>query len=91
MGVEQYVILGAELDFYAYRGASHARVFEVDKPATRRCKQRLLADFEQEQSLTGHLGQGGFDPDRPALVSWLGVTMDRTEETISQTRHAISG
>lgn len=104
MGVDQYVILGAGLDSYAYRGADHVRVFEVDTPVTQRWKRTLLADtgiatpktvefvavdFEKEQPLTGPLGQAGFDPARPALVSWLGVTMYLTEEAISHTLHAI--
>ncbi|MER6759856.1 class I SAM-dependent methyltransferase [Amycolatopsis sp. NPDC000746] len=106
MGVEQYVILGAGLDSFAYRTPLTVQVFEVDKPATQRWKQQLLADagittpntvsfvpldFENEQPLTSHLVQAGFDPGRPALVSWLGVTMYLTEEAISQTLHAISG
>lgn len=106
LGVDQYVILGAGLDSYAYRGAGHVRVFEVDKPAAQRWKQKLLADtgiatpetvefvpidFEEEQPLASHLVEAGFDLNRPALVSWLGVTMYLTEEAIGQTLHAISG
>ncbi|ATY14271.1 SAM-dependent methyltransferase [Amycolatopsis sp. AA4] len=106
MGVDQYVILGAGLDSYAYREAGRVRVFEVDQPATQRWKRKLLADrgiatpktvefvaidFEDDPALTGHLVRAGFDLNRPALVSWLGVTMYLTEEAISQTLHAVSG
>ncbi len=41
-------------------------------------------DFERDP-LAGCLRQAGFDPDRPALVSWLGVTMYLTQAAISQT------
>ncbi|MFF9480581.1 class I SAM-dependent methyltransferase [Streptomyces sp. NPDC014733] len=109
-GVDQYVILGAGLDSFAYRSelADRVRVFEVDQPTTQRWKQGLLAekgttvppsaffvpvDFEKEsaRSLTGHLVRAGFDPGRPALVSWLGVTMYLTSEAIGQTLAVISG
>jgi methyltransferase (TIGR00027 family) len=45
-GVEQYVILGAGLDTFAYRnphGDSALRIFEVDYPATQEWKRRRLA------------------------------------------------
>ncbi|MGC5364313.1 class I SAM-dependent methyltransferase [Streptomyces sp. DT24] len=109
-GVDQYVILGAGLDSFAYRSelADHVRVFEVDKPATQHWKQTLLAetatkvppsaffvpvDFEKEsaRSLADHLVRSGFDPGRPALVSWLGVTMYLTSEAIGQTLAVVSG
>ena len=47
-------------------------------------------DFERDQ-LAGRLAQAGFDPSRPALVSWLGVTMYLTGAAISQTLAEISG
>ncbi|MFD9338946.1 class I SAM-dependent methyltransferase [Streptomyces sp. NPDC060028] len=109
-GVEQYVILGAGLDSFAYRSelAASVKVFEVDLPATQEWKRELLVatgtkvpssatfvpfDFEQESahSLAGHLVRAGFDPDRPALVSWLGVTMYLTREAVGQTLAVISG
>ncbi|MFD9359546.1 class I SAM-dependent methyltransferase [Streptomyces sp. NPDC060031] len=109
-GVEQYVILGAGLDSFAYRSelADRVRVFEVDLPATQEWKRALLVatgtkvpssavfvpfDFEQESahSLAGHLVRAGFDPGRPALVSWLGVTMYLTREAVGQTLAVISG
>jgi methyltransferase (TIGR00027 family) len=109
-GVDQYVILGAGLDSFAYRSelADGMRVFEVDKPTTQRWKRALLVetgttvppsaffvpvDFEKEsaRSLIDHLVWAGFDPGRPALVSWLGVTMYLTSEAIRQTLVVISG
>lgn len=109
-GVDQYVILGAGLDSFAYRSELAARVavFEVDLPATQEWKRALLAatgtevppsaafvpfDFAQEpaHALAGHLARAGFDPRRPALVSWLGVTMYLTREAVGQTLAAISG
>ncbi len=80
-------------------GRGLARVFEVDHPGTQQWKRDHLAaagipvpdsvrfvamDFERD-SLAGRLAQAGFDASRPALVSWLGVTMYLTEAAISQT------
>ena len=81
------------------------RIFEVDHPGTQDWKRAHLAaagigepdrvsfvpvDFERD-SLAGRLGQAGFDPARPALVSWLGVTMYLTQAAISQTLAEIGG
>jgi methyltransferase (TIGR00027 family) len=86
-------------------GRGLARVFEVDHPGTQQWKRDHLAaagipvpdsvrfvamDFERD-SLAGCLRQAGFDPARPALVSWLGVTMYLTEAAISQTLAEVSG
>jgi len=104
-GLTQYVILGAGLDTFAYRSelAKELRVFEVDHPATQRWKRRQLAaaripetatfvpvDFETD-SLADHLVEAGFDPSRPALVSWLGVLMYLTRPAIATTIAAIGG
>ncbi len=106
-GVTQYVILGAGLDSFAYRSelAGQVRVFEVDYPATQDWKRRRLSaaqitvpsavtfvpvDFETD-SLAGRLVHGGFDPSRPALVSWLGVTMYLTRGAISEIFATIGG
>lgn len=97
-GVDQYVILGAGLDSFACRSALAAEVavFEVDHPATQqwkrdRIRQAGLAmppnarfvpvDFEID-SFTSKLLAAGFDPRKPALVSWLGVTMYLTQDAI---------
>src|SRR5271170_6929488 len=42
-GVDQYVLLGAGLDTFAYRNPyTRLRVFEVDHPATQQWKRELL-------------------------------------------------
>ncbi|WP_214318253.1 class I SAM-dependent methyltransferase [Nonomuraea sediminis] len=94
---EQYVVLGAGLDTFALR--TGARVFEVDHPATQGWKRELLAaagltvpaglafvplDFESGDLMEA-LVAAGFDPRRPALVSWLGVAMYLTREAITAT------
>lgn len=98
-GVTQYVILGAGLDSFAYRSdpAGGTRVFEVDHPGTQAWKRERLkeagialpdtvtfvpVDFETEV-LSDALTEAGFDPSRPAFVSWLGVTMYLTSEAIA--------
>jgi methyltransferase (TIGR00027 family) len=99
-GITQYVILGAGLDSFAYRRKpSSLQVFEVDHPATQEWKRDQLArggipipdgtafvptDFERGD-LAAQLCGTGFAPARPALVSWLGVTMYLTQPAISQT------
>jgi methyltransferase (TIGR00027 family) len=105
-GVTQYVILGAGLDSFGYRSdLAGVKVFEVDHPATQRWKRERLdaaqipvpagvsfvpVDFEAD-SLADRLADGGVDPGRPALVSWLGVTMYLTRAAISQTLAVIGG
>ncbi len=87
-GVEQYVLLGAGLDTFAYRNPfPDLRVFEVDFPATQAWKRALLAaariaalakvhyiplDFEHKTLQEG-LEEGGLDFHRPAFFGWLGV------------------
>ncbi|MCP2258888.1 methyltransferase, TIGR00027 family [Streptoalloteichus tenebrarius] len=106
-GVTQYVVLGAGLDSFAYRSAlaDRLRVFEVDHPATQRGKRDALAaagiaepatltfvpvDFETD-SLADQLRRAGFDATRPAMVSWLGVTMYLTREALGQTLAVLGG
>jgi methyltransferase (TIGR00027 family) len=99
-GVRQFVILGAGLDTFAYRNPSGPlHVFEVDHPATQAWKREALetahiavppsltfapVDFERE-TLAGGLAGAGFDPQVPALFSWLGVTMYLTGEAFGAT------
>jgi methyltransferase (TIGR00027 family) len=104
-GVTQYVILGAGLDSFGYRSAlaSQVRVFEVDHPGTQLWKRQQLsaaqiavpgsvafvpADLETE-SLADCLTRCEFDRRRPALVSWLGVTMYLSRQAIGRTLAAI--
>src|SRR6202021_2559867 len=87
-GVEQYVILGAGLDTFAYRNPfRQLRIFEVDFPATQEWKRGLLGaasiampdyvtfvplDFEH-MTLAAGLNAAGFDATKPAFFGWLGV------------------
>ncbi len=99
-GVTQYVILGAGLDSFACRSplAGRVAVFEVDHPATQAWKRQRLAEARltvpdgvtfvpadlESSSLADGLRRAGFDPSRPALVGWLGVTMYLTRPAIGQ-------
>ncbi|MEV0825213.1 class I SAM-dependent methyltransferase [Nonomuraea rubra] len=80
-------------------GGPPTRVIEVDHPATQRWKRELMTaaglaspdglvfapvDFESGD-LMAALRAAGLDPERPALVSWLGVAMYLTEEAIAAT------
>jgi methyltransferase (TIGR00027 family) len=105
-GVDQYVLLGAGLDTFAYRNPySGLRVFEVDHPATQQWKHELLqqnqiavpdritytpVDFERE-ALATRLKDSGFDCRRPAFFAWLGVVPYLTLEAFRATLEFISG
>ncbi|MGW4378780.1 class I SAM-dependent methyltransferase [Kitasatospora sp. NPDC004531] len=106
-GTDQYVLLGAGLDSFAYRSelAHRIRVFEVDHPHTQHWKRGRLAaagiavpptvafvplDLEQG-SPAAALAAAGFDPGRPAVVSWLGVTMYLSAEAIAQVLSTVGG
>lgn len=87
-GVNQYVVLGAGLDTFAYRNPfPSVQVFEVDFPATQEWKRAMLAeaaialpanltfvplDFEHK-TLSEGLAEAGFDAGRAAFFGWLGV------------------
>ncbi len=99
-GAEQYVVLGAGLDTYAYRNRwGRAKVFEVDHPATQAWKRRRLeaagieapeslqfvpVDFEQ-QSLREALEGAEFRREAISFFSWLGVTQYLTAEAAMAT------
>jgi methyltransferase (TIGR00027 family) len=99
-GVRQYVVLGAGLDTFAWRNPwAELHVFEADFPATQHWKRQRLAnvgmaeppsltfapvDFES-QTLAEGLHAAGFQSDRPAYFSWLGVTMYLTKEAFEST------
>ncbi len=106
-GTDQYVVLGAGLDTFAHRSplAAGVHVFEVDHPGTQAWKRRALsslpeitpgqvtwvpADLEKD-SLPQVLHEAGFDPSRPAVVSWLGVTMYLTAAALARTLRALGG
>ncbi|MGA2673209.1 MAG: class I SAM-dependent methyltransferase [Terracidiphilus sp.] len=104
-GVEQYVVLGAGLDTFAYRNPfASLRVFEVDYPATQEWKRALLEeaaidapagltfvplDFEHK-TLAGGLAEAGFDAGKPAFFGWLGVTPYLTLDAFRATLSAIA-
>jgi methyltransferase (TIGR00027 family) len=104
-GVGQYVILGAGLDSFAYRGglAGRVRVFEVDHPATQDWKRGALAAAQvpvpeevsfvaadlAADSLAGPLLAAGFDTGAPVVVSWLGVTMYLTPDAVADILTAV--
>jgi methyltransferase (TIGR00027 family) len=86
-------------------GDKGLRVFEVDHPGTQRWKQQLLAearigvpasltfvpvDFEHDD-LGGALRQAGLRADRPACVSWMGVTMYLTADALLRTLGTVAG
>jgi len=104
-GVDQYVVLGAGLDTFAYRNPfPDLRVFEVDFPATQEWKRALLAeasvhvpanltfvplDFEH-RTLREGLADAGFDMAAPAFFGWLGVVPYLTPEAFRSTLQAIA-
>ncbi len=103
--MSQFVILGAGFDTRAYRLPPEASVysFEVDAPRTQAVKRELLqkagvdasritfvaADFEKEDWLA-RLVEAGFDPSRPALFLWEGVTMYLDRAAVEDTFRKIS-
>ncbi|HET9186998.1 MAG TPA: SAM-dependent methyltransferase [Acidothermaceae bacterium] len=104
-GVDQYVILGAGLDTFAYRAevAARLRTFEVDRSLTQEWKHRAIADAGlapcgdvvlvatdfADESLVDALTAAGFDRTRPAFVSWLGVSMYLAPESVATTLDAL--
>jgi methyltransferase (TIGR00027 family) len=98
-GAGQYIILGAGLDSYAYREKTGIHVYEVDRPASQADKRRrveaaglaavtsltyVAVDLESSQLLPA-LTSRGFDVTRPAVVSWLGVSMYLTPSAFRRT------
>ena len=96
----QFVILGAGFDTRALNLPNDAKVrsFEIDTPATQAVKHQMLtkagidssavtfvsADFETEDWLA-KLIDVGFDPGRPALFIWEGVTMYLDQRAVEDT------
>lgn len=100
-GIDQIVLLGAGFDTTSLRKAAAAvTIFEVDAPTTQQDKrpvtERLLptsviaeivwvpCDFEKN-GLQKQLIGSGFDPVRPSVVVWLGVSMYLTGQAIDAT------
>ena len=106
-GASQYVILGAGLDSFAYRGglAGRVQVFEVDHPASQEAKRVALAAGGipvpgnvtfvpadlAADSLSRCLASAGFDASAPAVFGWLGVTMYLTADAVAETMTAVAG
>jgi methyltransferase (TIGR00027 family) len=104
--VQQYVILGAGMDTFAFRRPdllAGLQVFEVDHPATQAHKrQRLLAlgdlppqlHFLQvdfsRENLAAALRRSSYDPLAPSFFSWLGVTYYLSREAAWATLGAIA-
>lgn len=88
-GSQQLVVLGAGFDSRAWRLPALAAVptFEVDRAATAAEKHRravggvarrsavtgVVVDFDRDR-LSDALDKAGFDPRRPTVVIWEGVT-----------------
>jgi methyltransferase (TIGR00027 family) len=98
-GAEQYVILGAGLDSFAWRQPGAVRVFEVDHPATQAWKRSRLealgipvpaelvwvpVDFEVE-SIAAGLERVNVAASGATFVSWLGVAHYLSLEAIATT------
>jgi methyltransferase (TIGR00027 family) len=99
--IDQIVILGAGLDTRPYRlpGLERVKVFEVDLPSVQADKKQKIEkhfgrlpgnvafipiDFDT-QTLDAAFAGTGFDPARPAVYVWEGVTQYITQEAVSRT------
>ena len=105
-GVNQYVILGAGLDTYAYRAdcMPSACLFEVDLPAMQQWKRDCLraagiaeppaltyvATDFEQAPLSADLLQAGLADDAPSCFCWLGVTMYLQADAVMRTLQDIA-
>ncbi len=101
----QFVILGAGFDTRAFRLPKEVQVrsIEIDTPKTQAAKRQILdkaginssgvtfvpANFETEDWLT-KLMDAGFDPSKPALFIWEGVTPYLDREAVEATLRKIA-
>ena len=84
--------------------SANLKIFEVDYPASQEWKRQQLnetkipipenlsfvpTDFEN-QSLAKQLLEAGFRTDKPSFISWMGVTMYLTRESVMKTIKQIS-
>ena len=100
-GIAQVVILGAGFDTRPYRlaGMECVKVLEVDLPSVQEDKKKRLQkhfgqlpeqvtfvpiDFDT-QSLEAVLTGTAFDPSRPVVFVWEGVTQYLSEEAVRRT------
>jgi methyltransferase (TIGR00027 family) len=100
-GIGQVVILGAGLDTRPYRlpGMQGVKVFEVDLPSVQDDKKKKIQKFLgrlpdhvtfipidfDTQNLEEAVAGTPFDPSRPAVFIWEGVTQYITEEAVRRT------
>jgi methyltransferase (TIGR00027 family) len=98
LGAEQYVILGAGMDTYAYRAKSSngIRIFEVDRPGTQDFKKRKIADAGiaipdnlrcipvdfTKDGFAAALASAGFVTRARSFFSLLGVSYYLTKERL---------
>jgi methyltransferase (TIGR00027 family) len=96
-GSQQLVVLGAGFDSRAWRLPVLAAIptFEVDRAATAAAKHRragggvarrsgvtaVVVDFDRDR-LPDALAKAGFDPRRPTVVIWEGVTNYLTADAV---------
>lgn len=99
-GVTQLVLLGAGLDTRAYRlpGLDATTVFDVDLPEIQAHKGKALRGVKPTarevrfvpvdltaQPLAATLAAAGWDPARPSLFVWEGVTQYLTADAVHAT------
>ncbi len=106
-GTQQYIVLGAGLDTFAYRNpyGKRLRVFEVDHPSTQAWKRTQLREQAielprsltfvpvdfEKQSLTNRLHQARFKRNAPVFISWLGVTTYLSRDAVMETLRFVAG
>lgn len=105
-GVQQYVILGAGLDTYAYRAPPPpgVYVYEADLPTMQQWKRdclraagigeppqvRYVATDFAATPLLEDLQQAGYDAAQPACYAWLGVSMYLKPDEVMRTLNDIA-
>ncbi len=79
--------------------ATRLEVFEIDHPASQKWKRQRLRELDldqppnltflpidfERQTLVDGLREGGYPLDKPAFISWLGVTQYLTTEAVLDT------
>ncbi len=100
-GIGQVVILGAGLDTRPYRlpGMQRVKVFEVDLPSVQDGKKKKIQKFLGQlpdhvtfipidfdnQSLEDVFSRTAYDPSKPAVFIWEGVTQYISEAAVHKT------
>ncbi len=102
--VEQFVCMGAGYDTRCYGAlnSSGLKLFELDQAPTQRLKRASLQKAGIDASAvrfvevdfaagdwTEKLREAGYDPGKPSLLLWEGVTLYLTEEAVRKTLRAI--